>query len=469
MFSVIRALTAVVACTLVTSPGSAEEWRRFRGPNGSGVSASTGLPVEFGPDKNVAWSVEIPSARSSPVLADGKIFLTAIDGDRFSTLALDEKTGKILWHRQIERDRTTEMYQGTDSASPSPVTDGANVYAFFQETGLVSYDGRGEERWRHPLGPFQNFYGIAASPVLSGNTLILVCDQMRGSFLLAVDKDTGKELWRQERSGRLLSYATPILYPDARNPREVIVVGNLWVDAYDLESGKSTWVLGGLGVDPVSSPVLAGDLLFTNTSDHAPEPPPPFSELADKHDTDGNGVLSHSEVKDTWMYNHFGYLDWDGDGTLSAKDWHDLNESMATGGWGIAAIRVPSGNAEATVVWRSQQSVPYIPTGLVYEGVLFMVKDGIVSALHPETGELLKRGRLTKGSPKVHASPVAADGKIYIATREGQVAVLSAGADWEVLAMNDLEDEIHASPAIADGHLYVRTKSKLYSFASQGE
>lgn len=466
MLSIHRVPAAMLTLILVAGSGVADDWARFRGPNGSGVSASTGLPTEFGLETNVVWSTEIPFARSSPVFAGDKIFLTAIDGDKFSTLALDRDSGKILWQREIERDRTTAMYQGTDSATPSPVTDGSNVYAFFQETGLVSYDNDGKERWRLPLGPFENFYGISASPVLGGNALLLVCDQSRGSFLIAIDKNTGKQLWRQDRPARLLSYTTPILFPDSETPREVIVVGNKWVDAYDLGSGKSTWALGGLGVGPVSSPVLAGDLLIINAPDQASEPPPPFSELVEKHDADGDGVVIQSDLEGTWMANHFGYLDWNGDGSFTEEDWDTVNTTAATTGWGVIGIQIPGDGAKPEIVWQTQQSVPYIPTGLVYDGVLYMVKKGIVSSLDPKTGELHKRGRLTQGSPKIYASPVAADGKIYFATLEGKVAVVEAGPEWEVLTVNDLDEEIHASPAIVDGHLYVRTRGKLYNFAT---
>jgi len=292
MSSSCRLAAVILAVTTLSGPVLGQEWSRFRGPNGSGVSASTGLPVEFGPEKNLTWSVDVPFGRSSPVLAGDRIFLTAIDADAFTTLALDRASGKELWRREIERDRQSEMHQDTDSATPSPVTDGSNVFAFFQETGLVAYNARGDELWRLALGPFTNFYGMSASPVLAGDTLFLVCDQNGGSFLLAVDKDTGEQRWRQERPGRSLSYTTPILYPDAQHPRQLVILGDRWLDAYDLSSGESRWVLNGLGVGPVSSPVLSGDLLFVNAPDQAPEPPPPFSELAKEHDTDGDGVMT---------------------------------------------------------------------------------------------------------------------------------------------------------------------------------
>lgn len=469
MPAITRVLAVILVSGLIAGSGLAEDWTRFRGPNGSGVSASTGLPTEFGPQSNIAWSTEIPFARSSPVFAGDKIFLTAIDGDKFSTLALDRSSGRILWQREIERDRTDEFHQATDSATPSPVTDGSNVYAFFQETGLVSYTAEGEKRWELGLGPFRNFYGIAASPVLAGDTLLQLCDQATGSFLLAVDKASGKELWRQARPARLESYTTPVLYPNASQPKQIIVFGSGWVDAYDPASGKPLWTFNEVGVGPVSSPTLEGDVLFVNAPDMAAESPTPFSELAKEHDTDQDGKISRSEADGTWISEHYGWVDVDGDGSFTAPDWESINQVTDTDKWGINAIRIPGLQGEPELLWRNQQSVPYIPSPLVYDGVLYMVKDGIVSSLDPKTGEVHKRGRLTKGGPKMYASPVAGDGKIYFATLEGAVAVVKAGSDWEVLTINDLGEEIHASPAIVDGHLYVRTRSKLYSFAATQE
>ena len=466
MHSICRLSATALVLAFLVCPLFAEEWTRFRGPNGTGVSESENLPVEFGPDKAVEWAVEVPFARSSPVLTDSRIYLTGIDEEAFTTLALDRSTGKEIWRREIQRDRETEMHHDTDSATPSPVTDGSNVYAFFQETGLVAYSASGDKLWQMALGPFRNFYGMTASPILAGDALLLVCDQNSGSFLLAVDKNTGKTLWRRDRPGRSLSYTTPVLYPDAESPRDVLVLGDRWLDAYDLASGESRWALGGVGVGPVSSPVIAGNWIFVNAPDQSSQPPPPFSELTGKHDADGDGVLSRAEVEGTWMTKHFGFVDWDGDGSISEGDWKSLNSVMGSDEWGIHAVRLPGSDSEPQIAWSMQQSVPYIPTGIVYEDVLYMVKDGIVSAYDPATGDLHKRGRLGDGSPKVYASIVAGDGMLYIGTLDGEMNVLKAGPEWEVLATNDLEDEIWATPAISDGRLYVRTRGKLFSFVA---
>ena len=222
-------LLAFVLVLTLTVPASAENWTRFRGDNGSGVSGSKGVPTEFGPDKNKIWEADIPFGRSSPVIDDDRIYVSATDDGKFVTLALDRKTGKTLWSKTLAPSREAEFHHDTDSATTTPVGDGKNVYVFFQEYGLVSYDKHGKERWKVELGPFNNFYSIAASPVIGGNTLYMLCDQNQGSFLVALDTSNGKEKWRRNRPARLESYTTPILYPDTDKPEVVIVYGNAWV------------------------------------------------------------------------------------------------------------------------------------------------------------------------------------------------------------------------------------------------
>jgi outer membrane protein assembly factor BamB len=462
-FANLAGILSLAALTL--PPAAADDWSRFRGPNGSGVSDSTGLPAALGPDENVEWVTEVPFGRSSPAVARDRIFLTAVEGDKLVTISLARATGKLLWRAELER-REVELYKDTDSATPTPATDGSGVYAFFHEFGLVAYDGNGGERWRLPLGPFRNFYGIAASPVLAGKAVIVVCDQAEGSFVMAVNRKNGKVLWRRNRPARLESYTTPILHPGEEKPRAVVVSGSRWVDAYDLASGSDVWTVAKVGTGPVSSPVLSGDTLFVVAPDQAEQGWPEFGGLLEEHDRDGDGSLSRSDVDGVWIGNHFGWLDADRSGEITAADWEYLGSQMVNDNWGVYAIRVPQGEAEPQILWNYRKNIPYLPTPLLYDGVFYMVRDGIVTSLDPRTGDLLKRDRIGDDSVHVYASPVAADGKIYIATMDGKVAVLAAGPRWTVLETNELGEEIWATPAVADGHLYVRTRGKLYSFAS---
>jgi outer membrane protein assembly factor BamB len=169
------------------------------------------------------------------------------------------------------------------------------------------------------------------------------------------------------------------------------------------------------------------------------------------------------------LIQHFGWLDRDGNDVITEKDWNDLGTEVTTDHWGVYAVKLPKGEGEPEKVWNYRKNIPEISSPLVHDGVFYMVDKGIVTSLNAKTGELIKRDRIAEGSPKVYASPVAADGKVFIGTLEGSVVVLSAKGEWETLSSVDLEDEIWATPAIADGQLYVRTRGKLYSFGAAEE
>src|SRR5436190_17523995 len=225
----------------------ASEWPQFRGPNASGVSNETKLPVEFGPDRNVVWKTAIPPGNSSPSVAGDKIFLTAVEHDKLFTIALDRATGRILWRREAPRPRKQVIERPANGpVSGTPVTDGKNVFSFFADFGLLAYGPDGNELWRMPLGPFINPFGHGASPILAGGTLLMVCDQDIGSFLLAVDKMSGRVLWRAERQQAQRGYATPVLYQPPSGGMQVLVAGSYRLTGYDLKTGKEIWWIRGL-------------------------------------------------------------------------------------------------------------------------------------------------------------------------------------------------------------------------------
>jgi outer membrane protein assembly factor BamB len=453
--------------SLLSAPSNAtDDWSRFRGANGSGISAAEGVPVEFGPQKNVLWEADVPFGRSSPVLAGDRIFLTATEDGAFVTLAIDAKSGKTLWKKSVKPSREADYHQDTDSATTTPVTDGRNVYAFFQEYGLVAYDEDGMERWTHSMGPFRNFYSIAASPIVSGGLLYMLCDQAEGSFLVAIDTATGKEAWRRNRPGRLESYSTPILYPDAAEPEALLIYGSSWIDAYEPKSGKTLWAAAGVGIGPVASPVLSGDTVYIAAPDHGEDGWSPFESVAEEYDKDGNGELTRPEVAEAWLAQHFGWLDRDGDGVITEPEWTELGAEVTRDNWGAYAVRL--GGKEPQIVWNYRKNVAAIASPLVTDGVFYMVDKGILTALDAASGELIKRDRITDGSPKVYASPVAAGGKLYLATLRGTMVVVSAKGEWETLHRVDFDDEIWATPAIAEGRLFVRTRGKLYAFGAAG-
>src|ERR1022692_427412 len=167
MKTILIAIVLAGAVSLLHS----EDWIQFRGPNSSGISANKNLPVEFGPTKNVVWKTDLPPGHSSPILVGDHIYLTAVDNEKLFTICLDRSTGRIEWRREVPRERKGHLHVKNGPASPSPTSDGKNIFTFFTDFGLVSYGPDGNERWRMPLGPFNTPMGMSASPVLVGDTL----------------------------------------------------------------------------------------------------------------------------------------------------------------------------------------------------------------------------------------------------------------------------------------------------------
>src|SRR5262245_9446028 len=230
--------TAALVATLSASLLAAENWSRFRGPNGTGVSTATNLPVEFGPESHVKWKTTLPPGHSSPVFTDTLIFLTAHSAEKENytllVLGLDRKSGKELWRHEIERKQKGRLELVNGPASPSPVTDGTNVYFFFQEFGLISYTADGKERWRMPLGPFTMFYGFGASPIVEDGVVLLPVDQDLTAYLLAVDARTGKEKWRVNRPHVISGYSTPTIWRPKTGPAQILIPESFQLTAYSI-------------------------------------------------------------------------------------------------------------------------------------------------------------------------------------------------------------------------------------------
>ena len=444
------------------------EWLQFRGPNGTGVAEGFALPVQFGSTKNLVWKTPVPFARSSPVVTANRVFLTASEGYKLITLALDRSTGKVLWRRDVVRARHMPIYKANDAAAPTPVSDGKNVYAFFAELGLISFGPNGNERWRVPLGPFNSFYGMAGSPVLAGNTLVMVCDQRNNSFLIAVDARTGKELWKKSRPN-FEGYSTPAIYRPKNGPAQVIVLGSQTVDAYSLDKGERLWWVTKVGSYPKGVPVVGTDMVYV-LAEGGEEPFfPPFEETLKKSDANKDERIHRDEMKaNPEAAEHFGWLDANNDGYVDRAE-YDFVRNSTTLGHGLTAVRLP-GQGDVTssnVTWRLQKGYPNIPAPLIYKGVMYLMKEGgIVSSLDPASGQVLKQGRTPDALEEYYASPVAADDKIFLVSASGKVTVLKAGAQWEILAMNDLDEDVWATPAIAGPNLFIRTRNAMYSFAS---
>jgi outer membrane protein assembly factor BamB len=468
---------------------SASDWPRFRGPNGSGVNETAGLPTEFGPSKNVIWRTPLPNGYSSPILVGDRIYLTGYEGEKrvtkkgyvvndhekLLTFALDRTTGKILWRREAPLERTETLDARNSPASPTPVSDGKNLFVFFGDYGLVSYGLDGNERWHTPLGPFSNVYGIGVSPVLVDDKIILVVDQSGGSYIAAFGQNDGKQRWKVARPEALSGHSTPSIMRDANGKSLIVAPASFRMDVYSADTGEIVWFMHGLASEMKSVPIIDGDTIYINGY-NTPENDPgrqvavaPFEEVLKKYDANHDGKISIDESPDERTKKYFSYMDLDGDGGLDAYEWKMFAASMAAENSLMAVKAQGKGDMTGTAVkWKYGRAIPQLPSLVVYRGVVYMINDsGVLTTLNAQTGEVLKQARLRNVSDKYFASPVAADGKEYIAANSGVVSVLKAGGDQELLAANNLDEDIHSTPAIADGRIFIRTVAALYCFGEK--
>jgi outer membrane protein assembly factor BamB len=372
-------------------------------------------------------------------------------------------------HAIVRRSSTS----ATTPASPSAAADGERVYFFFADYGLLAYDLNGKELWRRPLGPFNNIYGMGASPIVVDDVVVLNCDQSIGSFIAAFDAKTGRERWRTRRVEARSGHSTPVVYTPPGGRAQIVVPGSFLLSAYDPRDGKRLWWVGGLSFELKSTPVLGGDTLYINGFG-SPENQPgakiavaPTDVVFAERDADRSGALSPDELPTAHARDSLPFFDLNGDGSIDRGEWDYYKAAMESEN-GMLAIKLGgAGDMTATAVrWRYQRGIPQLPSPLLYGHALYMVNDagGLVTTLNPETGALIQQGRLKVPSDRDYASPVAGDGKIYVSSESGKVVVLPRGGGLEALAVNDLQDSIYATPALADGRIYVRTLHTLYCF-----
>jgi outer membrane protein assembly factor BamB len=263
-----------------------------------------------------------------------------------------------------------------------------------------------------------------------------------------------------------------MVFRPSDGPAQLIVLGSSRLDSYYLDTGESRWwmPIGTMGA--LGTPVASGSTLLVSTLSSSEPMMPAFEAVLAMYDKDHDGRLSYDEFKgDKDLGEHFGWIDTDGDKFITAQEWNYARGLGGNADFGAVAIRPAKtqGKLEAGAVrWRFKKNLPYIPAPLLYNDVYFMVRDGgIITSLDPATGKLLKEGRTRDAIGEYYASPVAADNKLFLANTDGKITVLKAGAQWEVLQVNDLGEEVHATPALSDGRIYVRTRGFLYCFAQK--
>jgi outer membrane protein assembly factor BamB len=411
----IPLLLATLAASLAI-PAAGADWPQFRGPGGLGVSTEKGLPTTWSSSENIVWKTELPGAgTSSPIFVGDKIFLTSYSGYnepgqrggeqsdlKRQVVCLDRQTGKLLWEKEVpsklpEQDRIRDDH---GYASNTPACDGKTVFAFFGKSGVFAFDLAGKQLWQADVGDGLNGWGSAASPVLFEN-LVIVNASVESDSIVALNKTTGKEVWRARRIDN--AWNTPILLPGADGKTELIVSLPGKVQALDPKTGDVTWTCdSGNRSYMVPSMVAQGGIIYSIGGR-------PSSAVAVK--TGGSG-----------------------DVTDSHRQWVGQKGSIV--------------------------SSPVFHNGHLYWA---HESQGILYCADARTGEIVYEERLNRAG-QIYASPVLADGKIYYVTREGKTFVVAAQPEYKLLATNDMgvRDTFNASPVVADGHLFLRSNKHLY-------
>ena len=441
----------VVAAALCGNLGSSgvlageANWPQFRGAGARGVTSSTNLAEHWSASENVAWKAEIPGRGwSSPIVWGDRVFVTTavnsgtyeepkkglyIGGERpnaprpehqWKVVSLDLASGKVLWERVVHRGEPTGPIHVKNSyASETPVTDGERVYACFGSVGVFCLDFAGKEVWSKPLESHKvkSGWGTAASPVLHGDRLYLVCDNEEHSSILALDKGTGKEVWRVDREDEKSNWSTPCVWENEQRC-EIVTAGSGKVRAYDVE-GKLLWWLKGMSSITIGTPYADGGLLYVTSGFIMDKSRPVYA--------------------------------------------------IRPGGSGD--ISLPPGQTNnASIAWCQPLAAPYNPTTLVYDGRLYVLYDfGLLSAFNARTGEMLYDRQKLPGGLHFTASPVAGNGRVFCLNEDGVTFVVRAGDRFELLQTNKLagNDMCMATPALAGDRLLIRSAARIYCIGKQ--
>jgi outer membrane protein assembly factor BamB len=443
----------------------------FRSDHGLQTGAGP-LPSDFEAPNCLVWRIGLDSGHSSPIISAGKIFLTTFraDSKELAVVALDEKAGQQIWRVPIVPETVEQTHPIGNPATATVACDGDLLFIFYGSAGLFCYDLAGHELWHQKLGPFRDEYGAGSSPMLVGDKVIINQDHDTDSFLAAFDRLTGRRVWRTSRPDAVRSYSTPALWEQAGRP-ELLVAGALRLTAYDPQDGKELWWINGLARIVIPTPIPSGPLIYM--ASWAPGGDPgkriallPWESALAKWDSNHDGKLSREEIDDHEVLDRFYRMDLDQDGTLNRNEWERHLEIFKRAQNAILAIK-PSGTGELDethVVWKHAKGAPYVATPVLDKGILWMVKEGgIVTKLDASTGELLQEERVP-GVGNYFASPVAGDGRIYLASESGTVSVVADTRAWQVISSHNFHEKIYATPCLKNDKLFLRTERALYCF-----
>jgi outer membrane protein assembly factor BamB len=390
----------------VTGEG-AKYWPRWRGPSGQGHVMPGNYANSWSPTRNVKWRVPVAGAgNSSPIVWGDRIFLTTAqnNGARLSLIAFNRADGKQLWETVVPTDGVEHVHQKNGHASATPVTDGQMIYASFGRHGLVGFDMSGTIVWHRKFGAINNYHGPAGSPVLYRDRIFIYQDHKGSSdqqaFVGAFEARTGKMIWETPRT-ETVGWGTPVVINTGTRD-ELVVNSQRRVAAYDPAGGQELWTVRGMSFEVIPTPVVGDGLVFTSSGRAGP--------------------------------------------TL--------------------AIR-PGGSGDVTdthVVWSTPKGSPFVPSGVVHDGLLYLVNDmqSILTVYETRSGELVYQGRMGIAQREgFSASPVVVNNELYFTNDDGETFVVKAGREFNLLHTNSLGERTLASPALVDGIWYWRTAGHL--------
>ena len=461
------------ACLTLSVPAAGDSWPQFRGIRGAGhYSSEKPLPTEIGPDQNVLWKVALPAGHASPILTEERIFLSAVREGKLVTLALDRRSGKLLWEAQAAATKLEDIHRIGSHAQCTPATDGERVISFFGSSGLYCYDLDGNLIWKRAMGPFNNDFGAGTSPVIVGTLVILCQDHDTDSFLLAVDKRTGETVWKTDRGEFPRNYCSPVLW-EHEGHQQIVIAATMRVVGYDLATGKEMWTVRGLSRAVCMTPVVAADnhLVVAGWAGggdlEGRISVAPFGEVAPQRDANQNGSLEEDELaEESPLLPRFSQVDRDKTGSITKSEYEYYRELFDRAENKVLKIR-PGGRGDVTqshVVWEYRRFVPFCASPLETNDCVFTIKDGgILSCLDSKTGKRVRTKRL-QANGSYYSSPVTGDGKIYLVDQRGGLTVVSADRSCQILHRVDLQEDVYGTPALVDGNVYLRTNGHMYCF-----
>lgn len=478
----LRFLAMLAGGLILAAPLLADDWPQFRGPNASGVAGGNyPLPVEFSQTEKMKWSAKVGDGVGSSIIVGGRVFVTAMVGEqKFGVFCFDAGTGKPVWRREFDTGKLPRITPPNSHASSTPAADGNRVYVYFSTLGLLALDAAdGKTAWERPL-PLPAYlmdWGAAASPIVYRDLVIFNQDDDLSPTLFAFDSSTGKERWHTERPEMLAGYAIPVLC-EANGRTDLVVSGSGKLKGYDPETGAERWTCNTLLRTMMTSPVVRDGVIYISVQSYGDEKRTLKFALLEWLDTNQDGKLVRAELpKEFWK--RFDASDKDHNGAIEGDELDTAfqsGENLVGGGALIQAVRGGGeGNVTAThLLWNNQYTVKAPPSNLssplvVGEQLFLVKKGGLSSSFAVETGkEHWKLARIGNIG-EYFASPVAGDGKIYVAGENGFIVVLSQGPTMKILAKNDIGESCVASPAIADGRLFIRTRETLYCISDEAK